>query len=110
MKTFVESQFNHCPLNWMFHFIPQNNKISDVHKKALKIVYSDFETTFHKLLDKDASFSVPHRNMQALAMEIYKHILGLSPTIKGEVFQTNKTLPSNLSGHTKCFPADFVKR
>ena len=48
--------------------------------------------------------------MQALAMEIYKHILGLSPTIKGEVFQTNRTLPSNLSGHTKCFPADFLKR
>ena len=95
MKTFVESQFNYCPLNWMFHSIRQNNKINDVHKKALRIVYSDYKVTFQEVLDKDASLSVPHRNMQALAMEIYKHILGLSPAIMEEVFKTNRTLPRN---------------
>ena len=83
MQTFVESQFNHCPLNWIFHSIRQNNKINDLHEKALRIVYSDYKTTFQELLDKDASFSVPHRNMQALAIEIYRHILGLSPAIRG---------------------------
>ena len=71
MKTFVESQFIYCPLNWMFHFVCLNNKINDVHEKALRIVYSDYKSTFRELLDKDASFSVSHRNIQILAMEIY---------------------------------------
>ena len=81
-----------------------------MHEKALRTVYSDYKTTFQELLVKDASFSVPHRNMQALATEIYKHILGLSPAIKGEVFKTNRTLPSYLLGHTICFPAEFLKQ
>ena len=59
-KTFVESQFNYCPLNWMFHSIHQNNKINDVHEKARRIFYSDNKVTFQGLLDQDASLLVPH--------------------------------------------------
>ena len=36
METFVESQFNYCPLIWMFHSRLQNNKINNVHKNAVK--------------------------------------------------------------------------
>ena len=96
MKTFVESQFNYCALIWMFHSRRLNNKINNVHEKALRIVYSDYKSTFQELLDKDASFSVHHRNIQALAIEIYKHIHGFSPAIVGEEFKINRTLPYNL--------------
>ena len=54
----------------MFHFICLNNKINDVHDKALRIVYSDYKSTFREPLEKDASLSVSHRNIQTLAMEI----------------------------------------
>ena len=80
----------------MFHCRRLNNKINNVHKKALRIVSSDYESTFQELLDKDASFSVHHRNIQTLAIEICKHIYGLSPAIMGEVFKINRTLPYNL--------------
>ena len=46
-------------------------------------------------MDKDASFSVHHRNIQTLAIEIYKHIIGLSPAIMEEVFKIDRTLPYN---------------
>ena len=96
MKTLVESQFNYCPLIWMFHSRHLNNKINNVHEKALRIVYSDCKSTFQEFLDKGASFSVHHRNIQTLAIGIYKHIHGLSSVIMGEVFKINRTLPYNL--------------
>ena len=37
-----------------------------------------------------------HRNIQTLAIEIYKRILGLSPAIMRKVFKINRTLPYNL--------------
>ena len=77
-KTFVESQFNYYPLIWMFHSRRLNNKMNNVHEKALRIVYSDYKSTFQELLDKDTSFSVLYRNIQTLAIEIYKQIHGLS--------------------------------
>ena len=99
MKTLVESQFNYCPLIGMFHPRRLNNKINNVHKKALRIVYSDYKSTFQELQDKDASFSVHHRNIQTLAIKICKHIHGLSLAIMGEVFKINRNFPHNLRTH-----------
>ena len=80
----------------MFHSRRLNKKINNVHEKVLRIVYSGYKSTFQKLQDKDASFSVHHKNIQTLAIEIYKHIHGLLPAIMGEVFKINRTFPYNL--------------
>ena len=39
MKTFIESQFNYCPLTWMFCSGTLNNKISKLYERSLRIVY-----------------------------------------------------------------------
>ena len=43
-KTIIESQFNNCPLIWIFHSRIINDKITHLHKRALTIVYSDLKT------------------------------------------------------------------
>ena len=85
VKTFIESQFNHCPLIWMFHSRRLNKKINNIYKKVLRIIYSDYKPTFQELLDKESSFSVHHRNIQTLAIEIYKHIHGLRQQLWGKL-------------------------
>ena len=40
-NTFIESQFKHCPLVWMFHGKQINDKINKLQKLALRIVYND---------------------------------------------------------------------
>ena len=85
MKTLTEFQFNFCPLIWMFQSKRLNNKINNVHKNALRIVYSDYKSTFQELLNKDTYFSVHHKNIQSLATEIYKHII--APANYRESFQ-----------------------
>ena len=72
VKTFTESQFNYCPLIWMFHSRTINNKINRLHERALRIVYSDFKSSFEGLLLKGNSFSIHERKIQSLAIEIYK--------------------------------------
>ena len=79
MKAFVESQF--CPFTWMFHSRKSNNKINNLHERALRIVYDDYISSFNELLDKDGSFSVHHNNIQTLAIEIYKVMHNLSEGI-----------------------------
>ena len=39
MNSFFNSQFNYCPLVWMFHSRSVNNKINRLHERVLRIVY-----------------------------------------------------------------------
>ena len=80
----------------MVHPSRLNIKINNVHKTAPRTDYSDYKSTFQEVLHKDASFSLHRRNIQTWAIEIYKHIHGLSSAIMWEVSQINKTLPYNL--------------
>ena len=79
MKTFIQSQFNYCPLVWMCHNRTLNNKINRLHERALRIVYKNTNLTFQELLEKDGSFTIHHKNLQKLAIEMYKIKKHLSP-------------------------------
>ena len=72
MKTFIESQFNYCPLLWMFCTRTLNNKINKLHERALRVVYISDNLTFQQILEKDKSFTIHERNLQKLAVEMYK--------------------------------------
>ena len=92
MKSFINAQFGYCPLVWMMHSRILNNRINKIHERALRIVYDDNKSTFEELLCKDDAVSIHVRNIQALAIELFKVVNGQSPKIMEEVFSLKKTL------------------
>ena len=87
MKSFIESQFGYCPLIWMFHSRGLNKKINRIHERALRITYNDKSSLSHReLLTKDRSVTIHHRNIRALAIEIYKVMQAISQAISQPQF------------------------
>ena len=86
MRTFIESQFNYCPLLWMCHSRKLNHKINKLHERALRVVYKNRDLTFQQLLEKDNSFTIHERNLQKLATEMYKVKHNLCPKPFQELF------------------------
>ena len=78
MKAFITSQFNYCPLIWMFYSRELSNRINRIHERALRLVYQDNSLSFAELLEKDNSVTIHLRNLQLLATEIYKLKNGLA--------------------------------
>ena len=83
----------------MFHSREINNKINNLHERALHIKYKDTESSFEELLVKDNSVSMHHRNIQRLATELYKVKNGFSPEIIKEIF-TERDMRYNIRGQS----------
>ena len=86
MKAFISSHFRYCPLVWMFHSRKLNNRINRTHERAIHVVYDDNISTFDNLLKKDGSVSIHMRNIQAIAIELYKVVHNLSPKMMNQIF------------------------
>ena len=86
MRTFIQSQFNYCPLVWMFHSRTLNNKINKLHERALRLVYKNEDSTFDELLELDNSVTIHQKNLQKLATEMYKAKHRISPIPMQELF------------------------
>ena len=100
MNTFISSHFSYCPLIWMCHSRSLNTQINRIHERALRIVYSDNVSSFEELLKISGSVMTHHRNIQQLAVEIYKTLNNLSSSLMTELFQTKKTKYDLRKGNT----------
>ena len=72
MSSLFNSQFNYCPLIWMFHSHIINNKINRLNERCLHLLYGDKLPSFEKLLEQDTSVTIHTRNLQILATEMFK--------------------------------------
>ena len=85
MNSFFRSQFNYCPLIWICDSRTKTRKINRLHERCLRITCNDKQLSFIKLLEKDHSVSIHQRNLQILAIEIFKVSNGLSPVLMNDI-------------------------
>ena len=81
MNTFIYS-----PWTWMMHSRKLNSKINRLHERCLRVTYNDGLCSFEELLERDSSVSVHNRNIQCLAVELYKVFIDICPDIMKDVF------------------------
>ena len=99
-KAFVVSQFNYCPLVWMFHTKELNSRINSLHEKALSLIYQNRNLPFDELLKLDKSVSIHYRNLQYLLTEVYEIKLdeNASYNLRSGVTVTRRNIRTNKFG------------
>ena len=111
MNAFISSQFCYCPLLRMCHSRLLNTQINKIHERALHIVYKDNISSFEFLLEKSGSVKIHYRNLQYLAVEIYKALNNLSSPLMSELFRVknmkynlrNGSIPVSSNSKTECY-------
>ena len=84
--SMIKSQFNYCPLVWMFCSRKSNNLINKVQERALRLITNDYQSSFNIFLDKYNEFSIHPRNLDTLMIELYKIIHHTAPPIINSLF------------------------
>ena len=83
----------------MFHSRKINNRVNNLHERALRVVYRDYNATFSELRSKYKSVTIHQRNLQLLATEIFKTKNELNSKIMLEIF-TFKNVDYDLRNNT----------
>ena len=91
LKAFFDSQFSNCPLVWMLHSRKSEGKINALRERSLRFLYEDYVSSFEDLLIKDKSYSIHDRNIQTLAIEIYKYVHKIPASLFDDIFSTESS-------------------
>ena len=81
MPSFIKSQFNYCPLIWMFCSRTSMNNLNNIHEKCLHLVKNDFESNFNKLLESSHELLIHKTCINYLIIEVFIYLHGLSPKL-----------------------------
>ena len=86
IEAFVYSNLNYCSLVWHFTSMRSTNKIESIQKRALRLLYNDYTSTYDSLLTKVNKPSMEIKCYQTLALEIFKTLNDLNPTCMQDIF------------------------
>ena len=95
ISSYVKSQFQYCPLIWMFCSKTSMKKINRIHEKSLRIIYNDYVSDYNNLLSLSNKPTIHQYCIQSLVTEIYKFLNNLSPDVMNKVF-TLREIPYQL--------------
>ena len=79
----------------MCHSRSLHTHINKIHERALRIIYKNNTSSFEQLLEISGSVMIHHRNLQVLAIEIYKALNDMSSPLMSELFK-EKDIKYNL--------------
>ena len=100
MNAFIHSQFSYCPLIWMCHSKTMHTRLNKIHERSLRIVYQDNTSSFTEFLERSNSITIQDKNIQYLAIEIYKALNNLSSPLMSKLFGRKDTKYSLRNNNT----------
>ena len=67
-----------------------NNALNSIDERALRLIYNDYELPLDRILEDEKQKSIHQKNIELLAIEIYKSQVGLTPLIMSDLFVTRE--------------------
>ena len=89
MQSFVDSNFNYCPLAWMHCSPKSTRKIEYIQERALRLLLNDYCNNYGTLLNLANKSTMSIKRHKILAKEIFKTLNNLNPVFMKDIFVKN---------------------
>ena len=89
IQSFVQANFNYCPLVWFFTSPISLRKIERIQVRSLRILHNDFDSDVESLLARGNNNTFLIKQHKNLAIEIFKTLNGLNPEYMKNIFVKN---------------------
>ena len=90
-NSYINSNFNYCPLIWMYSGKMSFNKLEHTDKRALMFVTNDCNSDYQLLCLNENQLSVYKKCIKFVAIQMYKVRKETAPLYIQELFETHTT-------------------
>ena len=87
-NSIIRSQFSYCPFAGMFCSRGSNSLVNSFHKRALRIIYEDHNSSYSELLMTKNERTINQQNINFFMEEICKFENDLSPPLIQNIKKT----------------------
>ena len=84
--TFISSNFNYCPVAWIFCGRKNSLKLEKLQERALRFVFNDLTTSYQDLLARGNFLSLSAYRLYFLGIEMYKCKKNVNPSHINSLF------------------------
>lgn len=93
-RCFILSNFSYCPLVWHFCGTSNNNKLEKIQERSLRILFKDYDSTYHTLLENAKESTALMSRICGIAIHVFKCLKNMNPTPLNDMFETKVALYS----------------
>ena len=91
INNYFYSNFNYCPLVWIFSSAKSLNKIESLQKRALRFLYDNYDSSHESILKLSGKSTMNVTRLRSLRIEIFKTLNSINPAFVNEIFELRKT-------------------
>ena len=91
-NAFINSQFKHAPMIWMFGNKSSIDKIFKIHKRTLQINYDVCDESYENPLNRSDNILIHQKQLRYFTIEGYKFLTKLNPEFMWTFFQRKHIL------------------
>ena len=86
-NAFINSQFKHAPMIWMFGNKSSIDKIFKIHKRTLQINYDVCDESYENPFNRSDNILIHQKHLRYFTIEGYKFLTKLNPDSCGLFFR-----------------------
>ena len=72
-----------------------NDEVNSVHKRTLRVLLNDYDSSFEEFLHRNEEVAIHEKNLQKVMLEVYRSVTSGNPSFMWEFFN-RKMLPHTL--------------
>ena len=91
MNSYFYSNFNYCPLVWMFSNVKSLYKVESLQKRDLRFLYDSYDSWYESILKLAGESTVNVTRLRNLCVEIVKTLNNINPAFMNGIFELRKT-------------------
>ena len=89
INIYFYSNFNYCPLAWMFSSSKSLNKVESLQKRALRFLYDNYDSSYESIL-KIAKSTMNVNRLKSFCIEFFITLNNINPAFMNEILELRK--------------------